>query len=78
MLGVTYKTAWFMTHRIREAMKDPVFTSKMGGDGGTVEADETFWGNNKKPGQKGRGYAHKEKIFALADRADWQSPFFPR
>ncbi|MHB1955839.1 MAG: IS1595 family transposase [Sulfobacillus sp.] len=69
MLGVTYKTAWFMTHRIREAMKDPVFTDKMGGNGGTVEIDETFWGNNKPRGQKkGRGYHHKEKIFSLVER----------
>lgn len=70
MLGVTYKTAWFMTHRIREAMNDPVFTTKMGGNGGAVEADETFWGNTKPRGQKkGRGYAHKEKIFSLVDRS---------
>lgn len=69
MLGITYKTAWFMTHRIREAMKDPVFTGKLGGGGGTVEADETFWGNTKPRGQKkGRGYAHKEKIFSLVER----------
>lgn len=67
-LGVTYKTAWFMTHRIREAM-----TSRpgglMGSGGGTVEADETFWGNNKrgKP-SRGRGYAHKMKVFALVER----------
>lgn len=69
MFGITYKSAWFMTHRIRETMKDPVFTSKMGGNGGAVEADETFWGNNKPKGQKkGRGYDHKEKIFSLVDR----------
>lgn len=70
MLGITYKTAWFMAHRIREAMKDPVFT-KMGGSN-PVEADETFWGNSKrsKKGRmyKGRGYEHKEKIFSLVER----------
>lgn len=69
MLDVTYKTAWFMTHRIREAMKDPVFTGQMGGNGGEVEVDETFWGNKKPKGQKkGRGFHHKEKIFSLVDR----------
>jgi len=68
MLGVTYKTAWFMTHRIREAMKDPFFTGRMGGSGKIVEADETFWGNPKKRGTPGRGYAHKEKIFSLVER----------
>lgn len=68
MLGITYKSAWFMTHRIREAMKDPIF-SKMGGGGGVVEADETFWGNKKPKGQKkGRGYHHKEKVFSLVER----------
>jgi transposase-like protein len=44
-LGVTYKTAWFMAHRLREAMVTPD-TTKMGGGGGVVEADETFFGKN--------------------------------
>ena len=67
-LGVTYKTAWFMSHRIREAMTTNP-TGLLGSGGGTVEADETFWGNNKprKP-SKGRGYAHKMKVFALVER----------
>jgi len=69
MLGITYKSAWFMTHRIREAMKDPIFSTKLGGGGGTIEVDETFWGNKKPKGQKkGRGYHHKEKIFSLVER----------
>ena len=42
-LGITYKTAWFMTHRIREAMKNDSPT-KLGGGGKIVEADETYWG----------------------------------
>lgn len=67
-IGVTYKTAWFMTHRIREAMKDG--GGILGGGGGTVEADETFWGNNKKRGASkvGRGYQHKMKVLALVER----------
>lgn len=68
VLGITYKTAWFMTHRIREAMKDPVFTSQLGGAGTVVEADETFWGNKGKQRKGARGYAHKEKIFSLVER----------
>jgi len=51
MLGVTYKTAWFMTHRVREAFKMPV-TGSMGGGKG-VEVDETSYGNipgKKRPG----------------------------
>jgi transposase-like protein len=46
-LGVTYKTAWFMTHRIREAMKDGSL-GQIGGEGKTVEADETFLGRSPK------------------------------
>jgi len=69
MLEVTYKTAWFMTHRIREAMRDGTLAEKMGAGGGAVEVDETFWGNKKPRGQKkGRGYAHKEKILSLVER----------
>lgn len=71
-IGVTYKTAWFMFHRIREAMREGE-DNPMGGGGGTVEADETFWGNTRTKGErrkrKGhRGYAHKEKIVSLVER----------
>src|SRR5450631_3363251 len=43
MLGVSYKSTWFMMHRIREAMRTGSI-APMGGVGGTVEADETFIG----------------------------------
>ena len=46
ILGVTLKTAWFMSHRIREAMKSGD-TSLMGGNGGEIEADETYIGQKK-------------------------------
>lgn len=68
MLGVTYKTAWFMAHRIREAMKDPIFVKKLGGKGKVVEVDETFWGNKGKQAKGARGWGHKEKIFTLVER----------
>lgn len=67
MLGVTYKSAWFMTHRIREAMK-PGSTGLMGTGGGVVEADETYWGNNGKQRKGARGYAHKMKVVSLVER----------
>ena len=67
MLGVTYKSAWFMTHRIREAMK-PEGTGLMGTNGGTVEADETYWGNKGKQRKGARGYAHKMKVVSLVER----------
>jgi transposase-like protein len=56
MLGVTYKTAWFMAHRIREAMKEDNNTSgPIGGDGKTVEADEMYHGKRETPRQYARG-----------------------
>lgn len=47
-LGVTYKTAWFMCHRIREAMAIKDGGSSMGGEGRTVEADETLIGGKER------------------------------
>ena len=56
MLGVTYKTAWFMAHRIREAMKEDVASSgPIGGAGKTVEADETYIGKRETPRKLARG-----------------------
>jgi len=52
-IGVTYKTAWFMAMRIREAMQ-PKELTPMGGDGQTVEADETFIGSLEGAGGKKR------------------------
>lgn len=66
ILGVTLKTAWFMSHRIREAMRDDVLPM-FGGNGGGVEADETFIG--REPGTKvGRAFHHKMKVLSLVDR----------
>ncbi|MDZ5698361.1 IS1595 family transposase [Chelativorans sp. M5D2P16] len=56
MLGVTYKTAWFMAHRIREAMKEDNGTSgPLGGEGKTVEADEMYIGKRETPRKLARG-----------------------
>jgi transposase-like protein len=71
-LGITLKSAWFMSHRIREAMRDGGLDT-FGTNGGTVEADETFIGHDftKKPKgvKKGRGYEHKNKVLSLIDRS---------
>src|SRR3990170_5823280 len=48
MLGVTYKTAWFLCHRIREAMDGATGTDPLGGPGKIVEADETFVGGKAR------------------------------
>jgi transposase-like protein len=65
-LEVTYKTAWFLAHRIREAMRSGEF-APFGGGGGTVEVDETFIG--REPGKPiKRAYHHKMKVLTLVDR----------
>jgi transposase-like protein len=66
MLGVAYQTAWFMEHRIREAMRDGTL-SPMGGDGGIVEIDESYLG--RKDGfETKRGFGHKNAILTLVER----------
>jgi transposase-like protein len=67
-LGVQYKTAWFITHRIREAMRDGFFAEPIGGAGKAVEVDETFWGNERRKPQGARGYQHKMKVLTLVER----------
>jgi transposase-like protein len=47
MLGITYKSAWFLAQRIREAMADKTPTP-LGGQGKSVQADETYYGNTSK------------------------------
>lgn len=72
-LCVTYKTAWFMCHRIREAMTGDN-ARLLGGPGssGVVEADETFWGtatNDKGDKLTGRGgFRHKMMVVSLVER----------
>lgn len=66
MLGVTYKTAWFMCHRIREAMA-PDYSGMLGGGGNAVEVDETYWGNKAAAREK-RNNSEKMKIVSLVDR----------
>lgn len=70
MVGVTYKTAWFMMHRIREAMS-PTPTKDsgpLGGNGKTVEADETYVGGKKKNAHNGKPEPKKHPVVALVER----------
>jgi transposase-like protein len=67
ILGVTLKTAWFMGHRIREAMRDGPL-SPMGGSGKTVEADETFIGRVVGIPKQRSGAAHKNVVLTLVER----------
>jgi len=77
-LGVTLKTAWFMSHRIREAMRDGKL-APLGGPGRIVEADETYYGKTKEPRinpkREGRPYKtgsrgprDKRAIISLVER----------
>jgi transposase-like protein len=66
ILRCSMKTAWFLTHRIREAMRDGEL-APMGGAGGIVEIDETFFGV-KEGETKSRGSAHKNAILTLVER----------
>lgn len=66
MLGVTYKTAWFLAHRIRHAMSDQG-GGLMGEGGGTVEADETYLGKTEGLG-KGPHLSKKQKVVSLVHR----------
>ena len=78
MLGLTYKSAWFMAHRIREAMKDDVARSgPLGGEGKTIEADEAYHGrvddDYLSPQRKGlprlkRKMKPKRTIVSLVER----------
>jgi transposase-like protein len=75
MLGVTYPTAWFIEHRIREAMKSGALPP-MGGPGQIVEIDETFIG--RKPGTpkevKG-GIGHMNAVMTLIERGKGSRSF---
>lgn len=67
MLGVTYKTSWFLCHRIREAMK-PATPSPIGGQNKVVEADETFIGGKAKNRAFAKKEPKKQAVMTLVDR----------
>lgn len=71
-LGLTVKSAWFMSHRIREAMRsdDPGF---FGEGGGIVEVDETYIGTDPAKNHLGASGSHKMKVLALIDRETGRS-----
>ena len=69
-LDVTLKTAWFMSHRIREAMRSGSLAPPMGGGGEIVEVDETYIGKNSlyKHFKNPRGFQHKNTVLTLVQR----------
>src|SRR3984957_6880655 len=76
-LNLDYKSAWFMCHRIREAMRGTGLSGPLGGEGEIVEADETYYGRVERPRTKttsGRPFtksgkaSNKRPIVALVER----------
>jgi transposase-like protein len=74
VLEVQYKTAWFLCHRIREAMRSGEL-SPMGGGGGDVEVDETFIGVDKDANTnvKSPNWVQRNKVLTLVDRTTGQA-----
>jgi hypothetical protein len=67
MLGITYKSAWFMCHRIREAMRPAKYPGPLGGKFKIVEVDEAYIGG-KATNRKSRKVREKQAIVALVER----------
>src|SRR6478672_725221 len=73
MLGLSKKTAWFLCHRIRESLRE-TNPEMLGGEGKTVEMDESFVGgleknkHRSKRTHKGTGGKGKEAVYALVER----------
>lgn len=76
VLEVQYKSAWFLAHRIREAMRSGDLAQPFGSGGGAVEVDETYIGFKKDAGPARGGHAHKNAVLALVDRESGTSRWF--
>lgn len=74
MIGVTYKTAWFLCHRIREAMDGATGNGPLGGPDKVVEADETFVGGKQK-NRATRAVKPKKPVVALVERDGYVRSF---
>jgi transposase-like protein len=75
MLGVSYKTAWFLCHRIRESLRDTKLDTPLGGQNKVIEADETYIGGkegnkhkSKRRTDGARGPIGKEPVVSLVER----------
>jgi transposase-like protein len=68
ILGITYKSAWFLTMRIREAMSPDGNAGPIGGEGKVIESDETFIGGKAKNVHRGKPIPKKHAVHALVER----------
>lgn len=68
MLGVSVKSTWFMTHRLREALRDGNFTGPIGGDNKVIEADETYVGGKAKNRAFAKKPPEKSVVLSLVER----------
>lgn len=76
VLEVQYKTAWFLAHRIREAMRSGDLAVPFGSGGGAVEVDETYIGLKKDAPHMRGGWGHKHTVLALVDRESGKSKWY--
>ena len=81
-LGLTLKSAWFMSHRIREAMRSGDLLPPMGSSGGVVEVDETIYGRasthpkgRRRKNAKITNSAHRNVILSLVERGGYVRSF---
>jgi len=77
VLEITYKSAWFLAHRVREAMRDGNL-NMMGGEGAEVLADEPYIGNKPEMRYKKRtrGSGHKMRVVSLLDKSTGKTRSF--
>jgi transposase-like protein len=75
VLEITYKSAWFLAHRIREAMRVGDL-APFGGEGGVVEVDETYFGRKEGVAKAPKGHWHKVPVLSLVHRESGQARSF--
>lgn len=68
-----YKTAWLMAHKIRKSLADRDAKYQLGG---LIEMDDSYFGEKRVPGKRGRGAANKAKVLISVKLNEWNDPVF--